>query len=109
MYEPFLVASNENEQAQTSTLRLLKTPVHAWAAAMSAEAQTGPVAPMRVISDIGGYSTIYIPGDNPGFLLRSAACSPKYIRLRDKPVKWMSGFHSKDCVKGWVYVNNEVS
>lgn len=109
MYEPFLVGLTGNGQEQPSTLRFLRTTVHAWAGTLSGESQKGPAPPMRILSDVGGYSAVFIPGEHPGFLLRSAACLPKYVRLREKKVKWMSGFHSQDCPNGWLYVNDEVS
>ncbi len=63
---------------------------------------------MRVISDLGGYSTIFIAGTQPRFLMKSAATSPKMVRLRGKTVKGMTGLHTKSCEKGWAYIDDKV-
>ena len=107
MYEPFLQGPNESGQAERS-LRFLRLPVHAWTAKISQADRQRRISPMRIISNIGGYSTVFIPGKNPGFLFKSAASSPKFLRLRERKVKLMSGFHSKGCFRGYIYVNDEV-
>ena len=107
MYKPFLQGSSESGQAEPS-LRFVRLPVHGWTAKISQANRETRLPPMRIILNIGGYSTVFIPGKSPGFLFKSAASSPKFLRLREKKVKLMSGFHSKGCFRGYIYVNDKV-
>ena len=63
---------------------------------------------MRAISDIGGYSTVFLPGNSPCFIMKNAMTSPKVLGLKGKAVRGMSGFHTGGCEKGWVYIDIEV-
>ncbi|KAI9706218.1 MAG: hypothetical protein M1812_008248 [Candelaria pacifica] len=64
-------------------------------------------SPLRAMSNIGGYSTVFLPGDSPSFLLKSATSKPRVLDLRGKGVKGMSSLHTKSCERGWAYVDIE--
>ena len=64
---------------------------------------------MRVLANVSGYSTVFLPGASPCFILKSAASVPKVLGLKGKAVKGMSGFNTGGCERGWVYVDIDVS
>jgi len=64
---------------------------------------------MRALANIGGYSTVFLPGASPSFILKSGASIPKVLGLKGKAVKGMSGFNTGGCERGWVYVDADVS
>ena len=114
IYEPFFSSSNHQESI-ASTLRFLKvlntqtaqSPETSTEQATGNE-QTHQPRPLRAVSDIGGYSVIFLPGIFPSFVIKSAASMPKMLSLRGKAVKGMGGFHTAGCDKGWVYVDIQV-
>ena len=101
---------------QPSVLRFLKvTGPHlsrattSWAREQFDEANENRAGPLRVFPDIDGYSTVFISGQMPCFLLKSATSQPMMMRLGEKAVVGMSGFHTRECERGWVYFDVEVS
>ncbi|KAH0559977.1 hypothetical protein GP486_003507, partial [Trichoglossum hirsutum] len=96
----------------SSTLRFLKlpTPQLAQDAVAAAQETTGGGQdrrhnPMRAVSNIGGYSTVFLPGASPSFILKGAASVPRVLSLKGKAVRGMSGFNTGGCERGWVYVD----
>ena len=64
--------------------------------------------PMRVLPDVGGYSTVFLPGCS-SFIVKTATSSPHLIRLRGQFVRGMSSFDDKSsCEHGFVYVDSTV-
>jgi cleavage and polyadenylation specificity factor subunit 1 len=61
--------------------------------------------PMRAIANLGGYSTVFLPGGSPSFVIRSSTTSPKVMNLRGVGVRGMSGFHTAGCDRGFIYVD----
>ncbi|KAH0539099.1 hypothetical protein FGG08_004337 [Glutinoglossum americanum] len=61
--------------------------------------------PMRILSNVCGYSAVFLPGTSPSFVLKSAASVPRVLSLKGKAVKGMSGFNTGGCERGWVYVD----
>lgn len=107
LYESFSSQSNADGEVNSSKPGLVRVLMPGWIGAVS-EPQGDQASLMRVASDIGGSSMVFIPGDCPRFLLKSATSPPRLVRLRGKGVKGMSSFHTPDCSKGWVYVDAEV-
>ena len=64
--------------------------------------------PLRAIQDIGGHSTVFLPGTSPSFILKSASSPPRVIDLKSKVVHNLSGFHGSECQKGFVFIDEEV-
>jgi cleavage and polyadenylation specificity factor subunit 1 len=62
------------------------------------------IRPMRAIADLGGYSTVFLPGGSPSFILRSAVSIPRVIGLRGCGVRGMSSFHTAGCDRGFIFV-----
>ncbi|KAI9866633.1 MAG: mRNA cleavage and polyadenylation factor subunit [Trichoglossum hirsutum] len=93
----------------SSTLRFLKLPNPQLAQDAVQETASGGQDrrhnPMRSISNIGGYSTVFLPGASPSFILKGAASTPRVLSLKGKAVRGMSGFNTGGCERGWVYVD----
>lgn len=60
---------------------------------------------MRVIADLGGYSTVFMPGSSPSFIFKSAKSSPKVLGLQGIGVRGMSSFHTAGCDRGFIYAD----
>ncbi len=90
-----------------SNPHLAKSPVESAVETTTAD-QQGRSNPLRAVADIGGYSTVFLPGVSPSFIIKPATSLPRVLGLRGKAVKGMSGFHTDGCYRGFVYVGFEV-
>ncbi|UQC88204.1 CPSF A subunit region [Colletotrichum lupini] len=63
--------------------------------------------PLRACSDINGYSTVFLPGASPSFIIKSAKSSPKVVGLQGIGVRGMSSFHTEGCERGFIYADSE--
>lgn len=61
--------------------------------------------PMRAISDLGGYSTVFLPGGSPSFVIKSSKSMPKVISLQGTGVRGLSSFHTAGCHRGFIYAD----
>ncbi|KAH7027437.1 CPSF A subunit region-domain-containing protein [Microdochium trichocladiopsis] len=61
--------------------------------------------PMRSCQDIAGYTTVFIPGDSPRFILKTAKSVPKVIGLQGRGIRGMSAFHTEGCEHGFIYAD----
>jgi cleavage and polyadenylation specificity factor subunit 1 len=62
---------------------------------------------MRAISNIGGYSAVFMPGSSPSFVLKSSKSVPRVISLRGAGVRGMSAFHTAGCDRGFIYADTK--
>ncbi|KAJ5092215.1 hypothetical protein NUU61_007085 [Penicillium alfredii] len=64
---------------------------------------------LRILSEVSGFSTVFIPGSSAGFILKTAASSPHIVRLRGEFIRWLSAFDSAaiGCEKGFIYVDSQ--
>jgi cleavage and polyadenylation specificity factor subunit 1 len=62
---------------------------------------------MRAISNLGGYSTVFLPGGSPSFIVKSAKSTPKVINLQGLGVRGISSFHTAGCDRGFIYADVE--
>ena len=113
IYEPFYPANNQKGWSGLHFLKVVNSYLACSPTASAKEAvQTGQVRrdnPLRAVSDVGGKSVVFLPGASPGFVIKSATSLPRVIGLRGKGVKGMSSFHTAQCEKGWVHIDQEVS
>ncbi|CAG8194361.1 unnamed protein product [Penicillium olsonii] len=65
--------------------------------------------PMRVLSNVSGLSTVFMPGASPNFIFRTAKSPPHITRLRGGFARWLSSFDSTeaDCEAGFIYVDSQ--
>ena len=62
---------------------------------------------MRAVSNLGGYSTVFLPGGSPSFVIKTSKTTPKVISLQGDGVRGMSAFHTEGCDRGFIYADNE--
>ncbi|KAI4193345.1 MAG: hypothetical protein LQ350_008363 [Teloschistes chrysophthalmus] len=60
--------------------------------------------PVRAISDCSGYSTVFLPGESPAFILKSASSPPRMLNIRDQKGSVIFAQLPADCRyhTGWV-------
>lgn len=63
--------------------------------------------PMRVCPNIGGYSTVFLPGDSPNFVLKSSKSVPRVVGIQGLGVRGMSSFHTEGCDRGFIYADSK--
>ena len=66
---------------------------------------------MRILPDVDGYSTVFLPGHSASFIVKTSTSLPHIIRLRGQLVRGMSSFDDKSfgCERGFVYVDSMVT
>ncbi|KAF6229894.1 hypothetical protein HO133_004231 [Letharia lupina] len=63
--------------------------------------------PLRSLHDISGYSAVFMPGQSPCFIIKSASSPPGVIDMCDGSVKSLTQLHSSTCQKGFLYIDGE--
>ncbi|XHG02780.1 mRNA cleavage and polyadenylation factor subunit, variant 2 [Aspergillus wentii] len=65
--------------------------------------------PLRILPNISGLSTVFMPGNSASFIFKTSTSSPHVIRLRGEPVQGLSGLDSAGlgCDRGFVYVDSK--
>ncbi|KXX80155.1 Protein cft1 [Madurella mycetomatis] len=61
---------------------------------------------MRRCNNISGYSTVFLPGASPSFILKSAKSMPRVVPLQGSGVIAMSPFHTEGCEHGFIYADS---
>ena len=64
---------------------------------------------LRSLHDVNGYSAVFMPGESPCFIIKSASSPPRVIDMCDSSVKSLTQLHSPTCQKGFLYIDGEVS
>ncbi|KAE8451071.1 hypothetical protein EG329_004743 [Mollisiaceae sp. DMI_Dod_QoI] len=114
IYEPFRTSSPSSPNDLFTTLHFLKIhnphlarnpEVSAEVTAESTDATRNE--PMRAISNVGGYSAVFLPGGSPSFVIKSAKSTPKVLSLQGTGVRGMSSFHTAGCDRGFIYADVE--
>lgn len=113
VYKPVFISA-ETENGSLHDLRFFRESNYSLSnvtsgASSSLSENKQRTRPLRVLPDVGGLSTVFIPGSSAGFLLKTAASSPHLVRLRGDFTRWMSSFHSPslNCEHGFIYVDSE--
>lgn len=65
--------------------------------------------PMRAIHDLNGYSTVFLSGDAPIFIIKSASSPPQLISFREDSVQSLSRLNTSTCDRGFAYIDQPVS
>ncbi|KAK6700995.1 hypothetical protein SNK04_010929 [Fusarium graminearum] len=63
--------------------------------------------PMRRCANINGYSTVFLPGSSPSFVLKSSKSIPRVIGLQGLGIRGMSSFHTEGCDRGFIYADDK--
>jgi cleavage and polyadenylation specificity factor subunit 1 len=103
LYQPFI-------QTRTLELKFKKVPLPSPLVTTEPdeESENHPRSPLRLLTNCGGYNAVFVPAENPLFILKSAKSSPKFLKLRGQGVFGMSGFHTGGCEHGFVYLDTQV-
>jgi cleavage and polyadenylation specificity factor subunit 1 len=70
-------------------------------------AQQPRYVPLRICANVGGYSTVFLPGPSPAFILKSSKSIPRVIGLQGLGVRGMSTFNTEGCDRGFIYSDSE--
>lgn len=62
---------------------------------------------MRPCANIAGYSTVFLPGASPSFVIKSAKSMPRVIGLQGLGVQAFSPFHTEGCERGFIYADSD--
>lgn len=68
-----------------------------------------PMWPLRVIQDLDNYSTVFMPGESPSFIIKSASTPPFLIRMRSGSIQGLSRLDIPKCEKGFIFIDDEAS
>ncbi|EDN02958.1 conserved hypothetical protein [Histoplasma mississippiense (nom. inval.)] len=112
LYEPYHYTSST--ERQFSGLRFVKIANHHFPKSHS-ESNAGKhpanctaiSKPLRVLGDVCGYRTVFMPGNSPCFIIKSSTSIPHVMNLRGKTVHSLSSFNIPACEKGFVYVDTD--
>ncbi|TQV96482.1 hypothetical protein V2A60_003121 [Cordyceps javanica] len=63
--------------------------------------------PLQPCGNVGGYSTVFLSGDSPSFILKSAKSIPRIVGLQGQGVQGMSTFHTEGCDRGFIYADTK--
>lgn len=64
---------------------------------------------LRVLANVGGFSSVAMTGDSPCLILKHASSQPHVQNLRGKAVHSLSGYNTSTCERGFVFVDPDVS
>ena len=113
LYQPLRnLQGEQGEQGLSKTLSFQKLPNPVFAEdAPEPSQEESPhfqkFLPLRPYSNIAGYSTVFLPGHSPSFLIKSAKSTPRVIGLQGSGVQAMSSFHTEGCERGFIYADSE--
>jgi cleavage and polyadenylation specificity factor subunit 1 len=63
--------------------------------------------PLRACSNIDGYSTVFLPGASPSFIIKSSKSIPRVVGLKGLGVRALSTFHTEGCDRGFIYADSD--
>ncbi|KAM5355087.1 hypothetical protein ACJ41O_001733 [Fusarium nematophilum] len=112
IYEPLRYQREGAEPTLSATLTFKKssnaslatTPVEA---AQDDAVQQPRFVPLRPCANVNGYSTVFLPGPSPSFVLKSSKSIPRVVGLQGLGVRGMSTFHTEGCDRGFIYTDDE--
>ncbi|KAF3764616.1 hypothetical protein M406DRAFT_278172 [Cryphonectria parasitica EP155] len=112
IYEPH-TNPNATSKNLMSSLFFRKLPNNAFAKSIEEPAEDDDTAdevrtmPLRACVNIAGYSSVFLPGPTPSFIIKSARSTPKVIGLQGAGVRTLSSFHTEGCERGFIYADAE--
>ncbi|KAK4157753.1 protein cft1 [Chaetomidium leptoderma] len=111
LYQPFRYRTGDDLQF-SKTLFFQKLPNTAFAKspeeADEDEATHQPRSlSMRRCNNVAGYSTVFLPGASPSFIIKSSKSVPRVLPLQGSGVIAMSPFHTEGCEHGFIYADSQ--
>lgn len=65
-------------------------------------------AALKLLPNVGGYSTVFMAGGSPSFVVKDASSLPRIVSLRGEGVRRLSGLNSRKCKAGFAWVDTTV-
>ncbi|KAL5365766.1 CPSF A subunit region-domain-containing protein [Aspergillus floccosus] len=104
MYKPF-VSSNGLCFAKSRNRALPRMPPDGFSTETSAQGQVRS-PPLRILSDISGFSSVFMPGMSAGFVLKTSASLPHLMRMRGTPIQCLDAF-STPSGNGFIFLDSK--
>ncbi|KAF4592153.1 Cleavage factor two protein 1 [Ophiocordyceps camponoti-floridani] len=107
LYEPMRVEAEDGSKLsfkKTANAALARTPEET-----PRDETTEPArfVPLRRCANVGGFSTVFLPGASPSFVLKSSKSAARVIGLQGLGVRGMSPFHTEGCDRGFIYSDSQ--
>ncbi|KAE8350582.1 protein cft1 [Aspergillus coremiiformis] len=67
----------------------------------------GRMTPLRIVSNISGFSAVFIPGAPAGFVVKTSTSSPHFLRLRGGYTQCLDSFDTPECEKGFIFLDSK--
>ncbi|VUC20740.1 unnamed protein product [Clonostachys rosea] len=113
LYEPLRSSNGEDSTLSTtlvfkkaSNSVLARKPVEE-AKEDDDESEQPRFVPLRPSQNVQGYSTVFLPGPSPSFIIKSSKSVPRVVPLQGLGVRGMSSFHTEGCDRGFIYADSE--
>ncbi|KAI0397396.1 CPSF A subunit region-domain-containing protein [Xylariaceae sp. FL0594] len=108
LYEPFRTSA-DSEAELSKSLQFLKLPNSTVAKSIEPssddELEEKRTYPMRRCDNVAGYRAVFIPGNSPRYILKSAKTLPRLMDLQGDGVRGWSTFHTEGCERGFIYAD----
>ncbi|KAL3470459.1 CPSF A subunit region-domain-containing protein [Aspergillus californicus] len=102
LYKPFFTNSSSEESVG---LKFLKETNHVLPKISTrSDDEQSETRPLRLIPNLSGYSTVFMPGFSAGFVFRSSTTAPHFIRLRGSYTRGLGCFTNPE--KGFAYLDS---
>lgn len=112
MYKPFIASSNAEEKYPSLCfLRERNHSVPPNFGVEQSDEKSQRDRPLRILPDVSGYSTVFLPGRSASFIFKTSTSLPHIIRLRSEFVRGLNNFDSvaTGCDKGFIYLDSTVT
>ncbi|MCJ1428150.1 mRNA cleavage and polyadenylation factor subunit [Sticta canariensis] len=109
IYQPYQSPLEGSSDTVLRFLKLSSSLPRPAAEPLYEDEQHNRVQPLRAIQDLDTYSTVFMPGNKPSFIIKSASSPPQFINLRTGPVRSLSRLNTSKCEKGFVYIGDNGS
>ena len=110
IYQPY---QSPIEGSKDTALRLLKLP-HTYSPptvdpdAMEDD-ETPKRCPLRMIHDLNGYSTVWLPGSPSHLIVKSASSPPNVVPVAGGEIQSLHSLNTSKCRNGIAYIDDKVS
>ncbi|KAF2836291.1 hypothetical protein M501DRAFT_997028 [Patellaria atrata CBS 101060] len=107
IYKPYHHPVREPSQNFTKNLRWIKQDQPRVAKYAEDSEQFSAQAALKPFTNIGGYSTVFLAGGSPSFILKESSSSPRVLNLKGNSVQSFSSFNTMECRSGYIYLDAE--
>ncbi|KAJ9610046.1 mRNA cleavage and polyadenylation factor subunit [Cladophialophora chaetospira] len=103
IYEPFAVP---NVAGSFKFKKITTKPAEAPEDLVEEEGEESSLQPMRVVKDIDGHASVFIPGAHPMLILREASTLPHIYELNVQNIKSLSAVNMSTSPHGFVFIDD---